>query len=654
MCLLSAVAACLSARIRLPIEVMGRGGEVVTVSADLGGSGTSARRLRLRLHGLNYGTQGSVRVNGGSWIALNESTLRLTQLARDYGGLGGGFHTLDATLELAAGAAREGSNEISFRFNGTDGRSSGYRVLELNFEDGTGRALLSSSAFVEEDPDQWEPPLSAGAAIAEGERLWRYASLDAPGRGPIQAKCADCHAQDGRDLRYFNYSNYAIRQRARFHGLSAQQGEQIASYIRSLDAPNPGRPWNPPYQPGPWLDSKPVEEWAAGAGIDAVLDADVETYDYLPADVYPATANLNVRETPLALQLPDWNHWLPEVHPLDAWGDAFANHGLYKSYLELRSELRPGDAAAYRSAREELKLWVVDWQEFTRPRSEGVSWTAERRRAVYSTTLWKLVKLWELMQENRLEGLGRSVFDHSLAEDRAWFSAFPFFVSPNMQHLPAGPGLANGEDEVRTYLSFIWYHVQLILNNSNGEQYGTSPVDWPYVYGFIKDLSNDGRRQQAGLQTLWLIKALQISNHGRGPERGVNGWMPQVNDISRPLHPSWRYIWEGVSPSLQATSLQALTQSWLNEVSKFTPQQYYDGNWASRSETPSSNSPDGRFVDRIWYTIPRLRHRGVSPALTSQIIAWASTVWPNANWRALETATCYTGNNQVVCRLSTE
>jgi hypothetical protein len=47
---------------------------------------------------------------------------------------------------------------------------------------------------------------------------------------------------DGRDLKYFNFSNNSIITRSRFHGLTTLQGEQIAAYIRSLRFPNPGRP----------------------------------------------------------------------------------------------------------------------------------------------------------------------------------------------------------------------------------------------------------------------------------------------------------------------------------------------------------------------------------------------------------------------------
>src|SRR5207344_2722861 len=46
--------------------------------------------------------------------------------------------------------------------------------------------------------------------------------------------------------------------------------------------------------------------------------------------------NLNVREIPISMQLPDWNHWLPQVHPMDAWGPAFEKH----EFADYRSTLR--------------------------------------------------------------------------------------------------------------------------------------------------------------------------------------------------------------------------------------------------------------------------------------------------------------------------
>src|SRR4029077_7849878 len=129
-----------------------------------------------------------------------------------------------------------------------------------------------------DDPNTWQPPSSSASDIATGQTLWHQASLTVPlttaRRKRSFAHCSDCHATDGRDLKYFNYSNNSIQARSMFHGLTAQQGDQIASYIRALDAPAPtnARPWHQPAQPGPGLDSAPVANWAAGAGLDAVLD----------------------------------------------------------------------------------------------------------------------------------------------------------------------------------------------------------------------------------------------------------------------------------------------------------------------------------------------------------------------------------------------
>lgn len=189
---------------------------------------------------------------------------------------------------------------------------------------------------------------------AAGKAVCENASLSPGGfkRSPlIRAHCSDCHARYGRDLKYFCYPNASIIARSRFHGLSELQGQQIASYIRSLSAPSPGRPWNPPYQPGPGLDSQPAANWAAGADLPWVLDDDARTLSFLfasktdrlrPSDPaagkdlnwialvpqitperFRPDGNLNVREIPIAFQLPDWNHWLPQVHPTDAWGAAF-------------------------------------------------------------------------------------------------------------------------------------------------------------------------------------------------------------------------------------------------------------------------------------------------------------------------------------------
>ena len=343
-------------RVLLPIEVLGADGTVVSRNITLPAEQAEpVRSLWLQIHGLRYADQASVQVNSSAWMPLNNNTVTIAEPGKTYGGIGGGFATLAMTLALPDGAVAGGDNTIRFRFNHTDGFVSSYRVLAFNFLTAEGKKILPAGDFVEDAPESWVPPLPDAASILAGKELWHSASLAAnnrPNSPTIQARCADCHAQDGRDLKYFNFSNASIIARARFHGLSELQSGQIASYIRSLPLPSPGRPWNPPYQPGPGLDGQPVSNWAAGAGLAWVLDQDTDALPYLagqsggknsapsnPAgkvsslaalagqitpDIFRPDGNLNAHEIPIAMQLPDWNQWLPRVHPKDAWGAAFS------------------------------------------------------------------------------------------------------------------------------------------------------------------------------------------------------------------------------------------------------------------------------------------------------------------------------------------
>ena len=272
-------------RVLLPIEVLGADGTVVSRTVTLpAGQAEPVRSLWLQIHGLRYADQASVQVNASAWMPLNNNTVTIAEPGKTYGGIGGGFATLVMTLALPEGTVVGGDNTIRFRFNHTDGFVSSYRVLALNFLNAEGKKILPANEFVEDAPESWTPPLPDAASIQAGKELWHSASLAAsslPNSPTLQARCADCHAQDGRDLKYFNFSNASIIARARFHGLSELQSEQIASYIRSLPLPNPGRPWNPPYQPGPGLDEQPVSSWAAGAGLAWVLDQDTDALPYL-------------------------------------------------------------------------------------------------------------------------------------------------------------------------------------------------------------------------------------------------------------------------------------------------------------------------------------------------------------------------------------
>ncbi|ATB29242.1 RICIN domain-containing protein [Melittangium boletus] len=299
----------------------------------------------------------SVRVLGGvepsqagniPWVDITDATVRLADAERVQGGLTrGGLYTTRMSLVLDAATkarlvAAPRTNLIQFRFNGTDGESNGYRVLALQLQDAQGINQASNPMqFADIQAEKlagrtWTADVTAGEALWHGQGRLAKSSIVPR---TIQAACASCHATDGRDLQYFNYSNNSIVQRSRFHGLTEAQGRQIVAYLRysQRDVPHvtQAAPWNPPYQPGPGLDGKPIIEWAAGAGLSAVLESPALAFKALfgkPLDDQPlnlsqadvdgvmnAHATLNAREVAMPLQYPDWNAWLPPIHPLDVW-----------------------------------------------------------------------------------------------------------------------------------------------------------------------------------------------------------------------------------------------------------------------------------------------------------------------------------------------
>src|SRR5262245_20601654 len=446
------------ATVTLPVEVVGEDGTTGTVTVDVPARRASeARSLWMQIHNLGYADLASVQVNTSAWVPLNNTTVTVAEPGKSYGGIGGGFSTLSLTLALPAGTVVGGSNTIRFRFNRTDGFISGFRVVDFNLLTADSSKILDPDVFTREDPETWTPPLRDPDSLRAGQELWQSAPLKAstlPNAPMIRAHCADCHAQDGRDLKYFAFSNSSIVARSRFHGLSDLKGRQIASYIRALPVTSPGRPWNPPYQPGPGLDAKPVANWAAGAGLSAVLENDSATLPFIfgpqvSHDAFRPDGNLNPREIPIALQLPDWSHWLPRVHPLDAWGAAFQKSEFARLYessggskQSLRGMLTAPDLPAVISSGRivtSFEKWTNARRVLLKPYVEGpkVNWSPELALKAYSTQLWQLVKTWEMTQEFGLESRGRELFGET-AESRTWFNSVPEDTAPTLVNIPDG------------------------------------------------------------------------------------------------------------------------------------------------------------------------------------------------------------------------
>jgi len=656
-----------SDRVLLPVEIVG--GDGVTASRTVvipGQQAESVHSLWLQVHGLRFSQQASIRINAGPWLPLSNDTVTVAEPARSFGGIGV-FGTVAMTISLPVGTLHNGANTLTFRFNRTDGIVSGYRVLAFNFITADGKHILLQDDFIEDSPDSWSPPMQDSASIEAGKKLWNDASLLAsgiPGSPRIQARCADCHARDGRDLKYFNFSNESIVARAHFHGLSNLEGEQIASYIRTLPVPNPGRPWNPPYQPGPGIDDNPASHWAAGSGLSWVLEHDVDALPYLlrqsgsaaagappykaaqndnlgelaaqvTPDVFRPDGNLNARLIPIALQLPDWNQWLPVVHPKDAWGADFTRSDFAAFYSDDDSadEIRRGRKSlrAVLAARKEngyilpvpglFSQWLKARQSFFKHVTR-MKWTPDLARKVYSTQQWQLVKTWEVMHEFDLEESGREIFGPS-SEARSWWSPIPAETAPAEAHIPNGSNGISGSARTTEYLNSSWYTLQVILNSGNHSHRDHAPVDWVYIIGHIKELYSFTGVPEPTRLLVAVTKAMQSTDPRVGPNDLSRGWRPDQNiDPRIMVSPYWDPVLRPLTPVLHRALTVSLLTAWIDKTQQYTMAEYLPLG-SAHSYTAVRNYGD--FTGgQIWQAASQFRDAGVPQALLERVLQYGT------------------------------
>ncbi len=607
------IAAREPSRITLPIEVTGQDGVTESVSVDVAAKFVDQiLDFKMQIHGVQYRDMVSIRINLNGWIPLNNDTVSVGEPAKSYGGIGGGITTLKLTLRISPHTLIEGSNTIQFRFNHTNGVVSGFRVLGFNFLTVDRQAVLSTDVFQEEDPNRWLPPLPEANDIATGHTLWQAAQLAAnglPNAPPIRAHCSDCHTQDGRDLKYFNFSNASIIARSRFHGLSERQGQQIASYIRSLPFPNPGRPWNPPYQPGPGLDSQPVASWSAGAGLQWVLDNDADSLPFIfgkdrngtaliSSAAFAPDANLNPREIPIALPLPDWNHWLPHVHPLDTWGSRFSDSTFSKFY---DSSADASDSATF------FDRWAKSRNQFLRTPKK---WSPELTEAFYSAELWQLVKTWEISQKSNLE------------MQRTWPNVIAEGTAPASVNIPDGTNGMGGSTLTNEYFNSAWYQLQVVVNSGGHRHQGKLPLDWIYLTGRFLDLQQISNRPEPARLLITVIKALQSTDPKLGPNDIAEGWRPERNIDPRIMVDK---DWTPVFSSLPAGTRRALTEAfltaWLDKNLSYLPVSYFQRGLSASSYAPPvelRNVSGGK----AWLAAPQFQAAGVNAQAIQRLQNW--------------------------------
>ena len=644
----------------LPLEVIGPDGYTVAVTVDVGNA-SGVDRLWMQLHNLSSEEEGSVRVNGGPWVALDNRTVTCAYPESELECVGGAYKTIRGSVRVSGIVS--GANTLEFRHHYTSGsRSSGFRVLRLDLLRGNGSGVLADDAFGYDDPAAWTPPRGDAGSIAAGRQLWERENVlvDGPGSNVVlRASCSDCHAKGGEDLKYFNYSNRSIIERSRFHGLSQADGEKIASFIRSLGTPSPGTPWDPPYQPGPGLDSRPAAEWAAGAGLDAVLDRDAEMLPYLfPDGISPndvsTTATLNVREMPVAIQFPDWNEWLPRVHPKDAWGNVFLNHEVYDRYDRgFPAVLAQGvpQAVASGDIVDEIEGWANSFREFKKDTNKEFhfgGYDADGEVADYMLGLfqWQAVKTWEIMTTHPgLETAAPQIYPGT-GEPRSWFgrARAVFDTAPHIN----GPDQAGvhpqGSELQNRYFSTAWYQVQMTLNAGNRRGLNIRPHDWKYHMEHIRGLGKStGIREPMRFYQSY-AKMMQQADNAEGVGT-PSGWH------MRHVTPAWlladrpgtdKDVFQDLDPALRAEITGALLKAFMDKMDRHAlsewpreaglegiePASYRPQEWPGSGLVFDQTT----YADHFYRALPRLSEIGVDAHVLQRLAEWSEAAWPLGDW----------------------
>lgn len=143
---------------KMPLEVIGQKGFVVSATVNVPGSAGTGNVLYIEGHNLGYknrtpvGGKCDVKVNGGSWVSITDANVTFIDDAPSFfGGIGSAPPVRKFTIPLANGLVVTGDNIVKFRsnFNGSDGVSSGCTIIDFNFQKAaiavTGSFVVSSN-----------------------------------------------------------------------------------------------------------------------------------------------------------------------------------------------------------------------------------------------------------------------------------------------------------------------------------------------------------------------------------------------------------------------------------------------------------------------------------------------------------------------------
>ncbi len=700
--------------VTLPVEVIGPDGttESITVNAS---DVSSVDSLYLKAYSIGYPdyegydvSKASIRLNGGSWVDLTDAIATCKTPESQWDCIDGPYHTIRFEVAISdLGSLRDGDNTVSFRFNyafasnSPDNHgdvSTGYRILGMEFRTSSDADAIDGTDFEWDDPGAWSAPdgYDSQSDIDDGEALWssRDALIDGWQGPDIRASCADCHEKEGRDLAYFGFSNKSIVERSEFHGLSEEEGKKIAAYIRSynLEDPDsgteydaPGRPWHPPYQPGPTAfasrsDGDPrntgqsfedmsSQMWAAGAGVEWALDTDREMWTYFKGsdgtfgyEDVSVESTLNMRQLPVNLQFPDWNEWLPRHHPLDLFGSTFENgydgddpwgaytsddpHWTFHTFEECWDATGGDPSQCGDKYFQAVKGLYSNAREFQRKVGGSIQPTStyddlEDGLLASSLMKWQAVKQWELVHNYDLADEGTHW--RSEVEPLTWIADARqvYDIPPHI----AGPHTGPRSGEYDLYLDNAWYQLQTVINSGRGIGTGIRPTDWRYHFMHINQLEKDLGFEHSMRFVTAFVKVNQncdvdglydnpdspkawFFRRGHcdfGAEMFRRGW----------VYPAVDRVTGGQALTVYEEMLRANYEGFSKYPEDDWKRQYGEKGWEPSDFTPSLDHPwydDNETPSHYYKTLDRMAERGASEGLLDDVARWGEKMNPNGDW----------------------
>jgi hypothetical protein len=506
--------------------------KTVTFKTDSTFAQASGTVMELNVPNLHHGNTLSFRINGGTERLIRDTTATVDHNALNNHGTADGylgdFSFKVLRVPITDGVIVAGSNTITFTFRApwsagftSTGitydqghfQTAGYRIVYFNFLETDGDRLLDSSDFVVTDYTAFTAP--AGGTAATGQTLWENDTILTSNPNNQAAKrtaCFDCHGS-GAPLHYFHFENDVIIARSRFHGLTTQQGTDIAAYIRSLtpaQTSTNARPWSLPYQPGPNLANLTTHEWAAGEMKAHAIVPDLKIPDVLAnsdahrTEIYGATiensdltfSNSTDSEwqTRIHFQLPSYQQWVADFHPKEFMGSrtSWNASNLKREHDQFRAKFT--SAASNSSA-------IYDWRELdlysyrfieNEMRTYFSTMYFQADEFAYPYSVKKLASVLALDMEmtwnlSSVDLYSSVAWDHSREYPRA---ATFFNTSPLQSHVATGytgHAVGNRTDASKRFLDVGWYAVQMYVNPWMGGDNRFLDSGRGYFYGASSD-----------------------------------------------------------------------------------------------------------------------------------------------------------------------